>query len=50
MTQPALGTDTVVQVGIVVHDIEANARALSGILGLPMPEIIITDTLEKAQT
>lgn len=50
MTQPALGTDTVVQVGIVVHDIEAKARAWSEILGLPMPEIIITDTAEKAQT
>ncbi len=50
MTQPALGTDTVVQVGIVVHDIEAKARAWSDILGLPMPEIIITDTPEKAQT
>lgn len=50
MTQPALGTDTVVQVGIVVHDIESKARAWSDILGLPMPEIIITDTPEKAQT
>ncbi len=50
MTQPSLGTDTVVQVGIVVHDIEAKARAWSDILGLPMPEIIITDTPEKAQT
>lgn len=50
MTQPALGTDTVVQVGIVVHDIEAKAQAWSEILGLPMPEIIITDAAEKAQT
>ncbi|HEV2066740.1 MAG TPA: VOC family protein, partial [Thermomicrobiales bacterium] len=50
MTQPSLGTDTVVQVGIVVHDIEGKARAWSDILGLPMPEIIITDTPEKAQT
>jgi len=50
MTKPALGTDTVVQVGIVVHDIEAKARHWSDILGLPMPEIIITDTADKAQT
>lgn len=50
MTQPALDTDTVVQVGIVVHDIEAKARAWSDILGLPMPKISITDTVDKAQT
>lgn len=50
MTQPALGSDTVIQVGIVVHDIEAKERAWSEILGLPMPEIITTDTVEKART
>lgn len=50
MTQPSLGTDIVVQVGIVVHDVEAKARAWSDILGLPMPKISITDTIDKAQT
>jgi methylmalonyl-CoA/ethylmalonyl-CoA epimerase len=50
MTEPALGTTTVTQVGIIVHDIEAKARAWSQILGLPMPQIIITDTLDIAQT
>ena len=50
MTEPALGTTTVTQVGIIVHDIEAKARAWSQILGLPMPQIIITDTLEIEQT
>ena len=50
MTEPALGTTTVTQVGIIVHDIEAKARAWSQILGLPMPPIIITDTLDVAQT
>jgi catechol 2,3-dioxygenase-like lactoylglutathione lyase family enzyme len=50
MTEPALGTNTVTQVGIIVHDIEAKARAWSQILGLPMPQIIITDTLDIAQT
>lgn len=39
MTQPALGTDRLVQVGIVVADVEETARAWSQILGLPMPEI-----------
>lgn len=50
MTEPALGTTTVTQVGIIVRDIEAKARAWSEILGLPMPEIIVTDTYERART
>ena len=50
MTDGALGTTTVTQVGIIVRDIEAKARAWSDILGLPMPQIIITDTVDVAQT
>lgn len=50
MTQAALGTDRIIQVGIVVGDVEATARAWSQILGLPMPEIRMTDELELAQT
>ena len=50
MTQPALGTDRIVQVGIVVADVEATARAWSQTLGLPMPEIRITDEFAFAQT
>ena len=50
MAEPALGTTTIMQVGIIVRDIEAKARAWSEILGLPMPEIVITDTYERAQT
>jgi catechol 2,3-dioxygenase-like lactoylglutathione lyase family enzyme len=50
MSEPALGTTTVTQVGIIVRDVEATARAWSEILGLPMPEISITDTVELAQT
>lgn len=50
MTETALGTTTVMQVGLVVRDIEAKARAWSQVLGLPMPEIMITDTYEHAQT
>jgi catechol 2,3-dioxygenase-like lactoylglutathione lyase family enzyme len=46
----ALGTTTVVQVGIVVRDIEATTRAWADILGLPMPQIEITDTIEQAHT
>lgn len=50
MTTPTLGNNMVMQVGIIVHDIESKARAWSEILGLPIPEIIVTDTMDKAQT
>jgi glyoxalase/bleomycin resistance protein/dioxygenase superfamily protein len=50
MTEPALGNNIVTQVGIIVRDIETKARAWSEILGLPMPDIIITDTVDKART
>jgi hypothetical protein len=49
MTAPMLGNDTITQVGIIVSDIETKARAWSEILGLPMPNIIITDTVDKTQ-
>jgi methylmalonyl-CoA/ethylmalonyl-CoA epimerase len=49
MTEPRLGNNTVVQVGIIVRDIESKAHAWSEILGLPMPEIVITDTVDKTQ-
>lgn len=50
MTEDALGTTTVVQVGIVVRDIEAKARAWADILALPTPEIEVTETVEQAHT
>ncbi len=50
MTEPGLGTTTITQVAIIVKDIEAKARAWAEVLGLPVPEIIITDTYERAQT
>jgi len=49
MTEPTLGNNIVTQVGIIVRDIEIKARAWSEILGLPMPNIIITDTVDKTQ-
>jgi hypothetical protein len=50
MADQALGTTTITQVGIIVHDIEARARAWADILGLPMPEIQVTGTVDVAQT
>jgi methylmalonyl-CoA/ethylmalonyl-CoA epimerase len=49
MTEPTLGTNIILQVAIIVHDIETKARAWSEILGLPMSDVIITDTVDKTQ-
>src|SRR3989442_1365751 len=50
LTDQALGTTTMVQVGVVVRDIEATARVWADTFGLPMPEIEITDSLDLAHT
>ncbi len=50
MTEASFGPVTLSQVAIIVRDIEAAARAWSEILGLPMPSIIITDTVDTAHT
>ena len=36
--------------GIIVQDIKEKARAWAEVLGLPVPEIIITDIYERAKT
>jgi hypothetical protein len=50
MKEQPLGTTTITQVGLIVADIESTAQAWAKILGLPLPEIIITDKFEAAQT
>lgn len=50
MAEQTLGTTMITQVGIVVQDIEAKARAWAEVLGLPVPEIMITDAYERART
>lgn len=50
MTANGLGTTVVMQVGVVVHDIEAAARQWADVFGLPVPEIIVTDTEDRAHT
>ena len=50
MTDQALETTTVTQVGIIVRDNEARVRDWADILGLPTPEIRVTDTLDVART
>lgn len=49
MTQPVLN-ETIAQIGIVVRDIEATARAWSTLLAVPVPEIAITAQLDEART
>jgi methylmalonyl-CoA/ethylmalonyl-CoA epimerase len=49
MTALMLGNKIITQVGIIVSDIETKALAGSEILGLPMPNIIMTDTVDKTQ-
>lgn len=45
-----LGTDEVVQIGIVVKDIEKASRAYAEILGTEVPPWFLTDTVDKAHT
>ena len=50
MTMDTLGSTIVVQVGIVVHDIESTSRNWADLFGMPVPEIIVTDTVDVART
>ena len=49
MAENLLGTAFVAQVGIIVRDIEAKARAWADLFGMPVPEIRITDGYEVSQ-
>jgi hypothetical protein len=50
MSSNILGSEVIVQIGIVVKDIEKSAKEFSEIFNVPIPEIIITDEYEKAHT
>ena len=50
MTNQALGKTIITQVGVIVADIEAKAEAWADLLGVPVPEIIITDGYDLART
>jgi methylmalonyl-CoA/ethylmalonyl-CoA epimerase len=45
-----LGTTTVTQIGLVVADIDKSIDAYCSILGLPRPNVIVTDEYEQAKT
>ena len=50
MTKHELGTTIVTQVGIIVADIDTKAKNWADLLGVPVPEIQLTGTVEVAQT
>jgi methylmalonyl-CoA/ethylmalonyl-CoA epimerase len=50
MKSTPLGTNTVMQIGLVVHNIEEAAQAWSLLLGVPCPDIIVTDPVDLAHT
>jgi methylmalonyl-CoA/ethylmalonyl-CoA epimerase len=49
MKKGILDTQVVTQVGILVHDIEKTAQVYADFLGVPKPNIIVTDTIDKTQ-
>ena len=50
MKQPLLGSDIVIQIGILVHDIEKTSRDYAEFLGVEMPVIKWTGEYESAKT
>jgi methylmalonyl-CoA/ethylmalonyl-CoA epimerase len=50
MITSSLGTNTVTQIGLVVSNIEETVQAWSALLGVPAPEIQVTDTVDVAHT
>lgn len=50
MAKQDLGTTTAIQIGIVVSDIVVAAQRWADVFNLPVPEIIVTDTVDLAQT
>jgi catechol 2,3-dioxygenase-like lactoylglutathione lyase family enzyme len=45
-----IGTTTVTQIGLVVNDMQGAIDAYCSILGLPRPEIMLTDEYSQAKT
>lgn len=46
MTKP-LGTDQIIQIGILVKDVHKTAADFADFFGMPMPDIAYTDGLDK---
>ena len=50
METQGIGTHVVTQIGLVVKDIQKSIDAYVDVLGLPRPEVIITDGYDLAET
>lgn len=50
MATAPLAAQTITQVGVMVKNIEATAQAWAHVLGVPVPNVIITDTVDIAHT
>lgn len=50
MASNALGTDKAIQIGLIVHNIDEVVEAWSRLLGVPRPDIIVTDPVDVAHT
>ena len=50
MSTNPLGSTTPTQIGLVVPNIEEAVQAWSTLLGVPQPDIVITDTVDRAHT
>ncbi len=49
-TNNVLGSDRIIQIGVVVKDIEKSSRAYAELLGIDVPKWELTDPVEKSHT
>ncbi|MFP4107224.1 MAG: VOC family protein [Phycisphaerae bacterium] len=50
MSEPILDRGKLCQIGLIVRDIERVSKAYADLLGVEVPEPIVTDPVEKART
>ncbi len=50
MAEKGMGTNVICQIGLVVRDIEKTAKIYADVFGMDVPNVIITDTEDKAHT
>jgi len=50
MDEKGFGTNIITQIGLVVRNIEKTAKAYADVFGMEVPNVIITDTEDKAHT
>ena len=50
MEEKGIGTNVICQIGLIVRDIERTAKIYADVFGMDVPDVIITDTEDKAHT